>query len=83
MADWNGRCAPVAYELLEHVFNTRTFLNDPDQYLRHLQGLFLNWEQKTPARLFGGRFLFITRCQLLIHLVLKQNWQIGFTGSSP
>lgn len=27
---------PVAYESLEHVTVTRTFLNDPQQYLRHL-----------------------------------------------
>lgn len=28
--------APVAYEALEHVTVTRTFLQDPDAYLRHL-----------------------------------------------
>ncbi len=27
---------PVSYESLEHVIITRSFLNDPDQYLRHL-----------------------------------------------
>jgi predicted ATPase len=27
---------PVAYEELEHVTVTRSFLNNPEQYLRHL-----------------------------------------------
>lgn len=32
----DGAIAPVDYDTLEHVSVTRSFLNDPDQYLRHL-----------------------------------------------
>lgn len=31
-----GAITPVDYDSLEHVSITRSFLNDPDQYLRHL-----------------------------------------------
>ena len=33
-----GRIAEVAYDELEHVTLTRSFLNDPGRYLKHLTG---------------------------------------------